>query len=100
MVYAYEQDVPIDASLYAGIIDELGPEPLAGLMVHLCVSRPEGGLRYIDVWESEQQCADAFEHRIHPAVDAAFGSQRPDGEPELRPLRVIHATGAINVELM
>ena len=99
MVYAYEQDVPIDAGRYAQIIENLGSEPLAGLLVHLCVTRPEGGLRYIDVWDSQQQCADAFEHRIHPAVDAAFGSARPDVEPEIRVLKLVHASGAIAVGL-
>jgi hypothetical protein len=32
------------------------------------VRRPDGGLRYIDVWESEEDCARAFDERIHPAV--------------------------------
>lgn len=99
MVYAYEQDVPIDEARYASIIDNLGPEPLAGLLLHLCVTRPDGGLRYIDVWEDEQHCAAAFEHRIHPAVNAAFGTGRPPGEPEVRTLQLLHATGAITVDL-
>ncbi|HWO64203.1 MAG TPA: hypothetical protein VNO31_29645, partial [Umezawaea sp.] len=73
MVYAYVQDVPIGDELYRKVIDELGPEPLAGSLMHLCVRRPDGGLRYIDVWESEEACARAFDERIHPAVDTAFG---------------------------
>jgi hypothetical protein len=97
VAYAYEQDVPIDAALYARIIDNLGPEPMDGLLVHLCVTRPEGGLRYIDVWESEEKCAAAFEERIHPAVDAAFGAGRPAGEPEVRRLDLVHASGNVDV---
>ena len=94
MVYAYIQDVPIDTGLYERIIDELGPEPLAGSLLHLCVLRPDGGLRYIDVWESEEQCARAFDERVHPAVDAAFGGTRPPGEPTVDHLQVIDARGS------
>jgi hypothetical protein len=95
MVYAYTQDVPIDADVYARIIEAIGDEPMDGLLVHLCVRRPDGGLRYIDVWETEQQCARAFEQRIHPAVDATFGGARPPVEPTTVPLEVIDAGGAL-----
>ncbi|GLZ39535.1 hypothetical protein [Actinokineospora sp. NBRC 105648] len=94
VVYAYTQDVPIDEALYRKIIDALGAEPLAGQLVHLCVRRPDGGLRYIDVWESREACATAFDDRIHPAVDRAFGGSRP-GEPTVEHLEVLHATGAL-----
>jgi hypothetical protein len=94
MVHAYVQDVPIGEDLYRRIIDELGPEPLPGQLLHLCVRQPDGRLRYIDVWESEQACARAFDERIHPAVNAAFGGTRPAGEPEVHPLDVLHASGA------
>jgi hypothetical protein len=95
MVYSYIQDVPIGEDLYRRIIDGLGPEPLAGLLLHLCVREPDGRLRYIDVWESEHRCAQAFEERIHPAVDAAFGGDRPSSEPEVHRLDVLHASGAL-----
>jgi hypothetical protein len=93
VVYAFTQDVPIGPELYQRIIDEIGPEPLAGALVHVCVRLPEGGLRYIDVWESEEACARAFEDRIHPAVDRAFGGARPRGEPEVHRLDVIDIRG-------
>lgn len=95
MVYAYIQDVPIGEDMYRRIIEGLGPEPLAGGLLHLCVREPDGRLRYIDVWESEQACAQAFHDRIHPVVDAAFGGQRPSSEPEVQHLDVLHATGAL-----
>lgn len=95
MVYAFVQDVPIDTDLYSRIVDELGPEPLAGNLLHLCVRRPEGGLRYIDVWADEQACTRAFDERIHPAVDRAFGGQRPAQEPTVQHLDLVHATGAL-----
>lgn len=95
MVYAYIQDVPIDEELYRKIIDAIGPEPLTGSLLHLCVRRPDGGLRYIDVWESEDACARAFDERVHPAVDAAFGGVRPAAEPTVEHLVVLHASGSL-----
>jgi hypothetical protein len=95
MVYAFIQDVPIGEDLYRRIIGNIGPEPVAGQILHLCVREPDGRLRYIDVWESEQACALAFDERIHPAVNAAFGGNRPGTEPEVHRLDVLHAGGAL-----
>jgi hypothetical protein len=93
-MYAFTQDVPIDESQYRVIMAALGPEPLDGQLLHLCVRREDGGLRYIDIWESEQKCGAAFEGRIHAAVDTAFGGSRP-GEPVVNHLEVLHATGSV-----
>ncbi|MDT7711050.1 MAG: hypothetical protein QOG20_6657 [Pseudonocardiales bacterium] len=95
MVYAYTQDVPIGEGLYRRILDELGPEPLEGSLLHLCVRTPEGGLRYIEVWESEELCAKAFDERVHPAVDRAFGGSRPPGEPTVMHLEVVEGRGSV-----
>jgi hypothetical protein len=95
MVYAYIQDVPIREDLYRSIIAKIGPEPIAGSLIHLCVRQPDGRLQYIDVWESEEACTKAFDDRIHPAVDAAFGGNRPATEPAVHHLDVIHASGAL-----
>ncbi len=95
MVYAYIQDVPIGEDLYRRIIDKIGPEPMTGQLLHLCVRESDGRLRYIDVWESEESCTRAFDERIHPAVNAAFGGERPAGEPEVHRLDVLHASGAL-----
>jgi hypothetical protein len=95
MVHAFTQDVPIDADMYGRITAAIGPEPMDGLLLHLCVRNPQGGLRYIDVWETEEQCARAFDERIHPAVDRAFGGARPPVEPTVDRLDVIEARGAV-----
>jgi hypothetical protein len=87
--------VPIDFATYERIMESLGPTPLNGSLLHLCVRRPEGGLRYIDIWESKEACARAFEDRIHPAVDAVFGGRRPPVEPTVHHFEVLHATGAL-----
>jgi hypothetical protein len=97
MVYAFTQDVPIDEDTYRKIINRIGPEPIKGSLLHLAVRRPDGGLRYIDVWESEDACARAFEERIHPAVHGVFEQTgfRPDGEPPVTHLDVIDASGTV-----
>lgn len=95
MVYAYTQDVPIDEPSYWRIIEQLGAEPLSGQLLHLCVRRPDGGLRYIHVWESEEVCTRAFDERVHPAVDAAFGGHRPATEPEVHRFDVVDARGSM-----
>jgi hypothetical protein len=93
-MYAFIQDVPITQELYAKIMENLGAEPMAGLIVHLAVRREDGLLRYIDVWESKEACAATFEKRIHPAVAAAFRDAkfRPDGEPRRDELDVVDVT--------
>ncbi|MEO8828044.1 hypothetical protein [Lapillicoccus sp.] len=90
MVYAYIQDVPIGENLYRRVIAELGPEPLAGQLAHLCVRKSDDRLQYIDVWESVEACTQAFDDRIHKAVDTAFGGARPDTEPTVDPLDILH----------
>jgi len=93
MPYAFIQDVPIDAAFYARIVEALGNEPPPGLIVHLAVERPEGGLRYVDVWESEAHWDRFGEERLHPVVHKMlgeiFGENLPD-EPDRVPLPVIH----------
>lgn len=95
MAHAFTQDVPIDAQMHARIQAALGGEPLAGLLLHLVVTRSEGGLRYIDVWESKDACARAFDERIHPAVDGAFGGTRPGVEPVVNKLDVVAVMGLL-----
>ena len=96
MTYAFTQDVPIDAAFYARIVAQLGAEPPEGLIIHLAIERPEGGLRYLDVWESEQHCERFTEDRLHPVVHGLlreiFGDALPP-EPERSLLEVVHAWG-------
>lgn len=93
MTYAFTMDVPIDADFYRRIVDALGSDPPTGLVTHLAVERPEGGLRYVEVWESEGDWSRFREERLHPVVhpllQEVLGVVPPD--PELVPLPVIHA---------
>ncbi|HEY1617147.1 MAG TPA: hypothetical protein VGG25_05985 [Streptosporangiaceae bacterium] len=94
MTYAFTQDVPIDAAFYQRITDGLGDAPQKGLIAHIAAELPGGGLRYFDVWESEQDFDRFADERLHPVVHPLlaeiFGSDLPS-EPERQPVRVIHA---------
>ena len=96
MTYAFTQDVPIDSTFYQRIVAGLGDELPKGLITHIAIERPEGGLRYIDVWESEEDCDSFGEKRLHPVVHGLlgeiFGDDLP-AEPERIPLSVIHVWG-------
>lgn len=95
-MYAFEQDVPIDAAVHAQIIAELGNEPPPGLLAHIAIEREDGHLHYLDLWQSEADC-DAFTHdRLHPAVGAALTKAgiQVDSEPPRREVNVIDLWGA------
>lgn len=90
MTFAWTQDLPIDMAIYKRIETEIGEEAAKGLVVHV-VTRIPGGLRYLDVWESEQDCDRFFAERVHPAVSrvfAAAGFAGPAQEPPRTPLDV------------
>jgi len=93
MTFAFTQDVPIDDAFYQRITADLGNEPPQGLVVHLAIENPDGGLRYVDVWQSEQDWNRFVEDRLHPVIHGllyeVFGDDMPP-EPELTPLSVIH----------
>jgi hypothetical protein len=98
MTYAFIQDVPIDAAFYARMREDLGPESPDGLISHVVLERAEGGLRYIDIWESEQDWDRFVEHRLHPVIHRlladVFGDDMPP-EPERTSATIIDVwTGA------
>jgi hypothetical protein len=93
MTYAFMQDVPIDAGTDKRITDGLGDRPPQGLIVHVVPERPQGGLRYIDVWESEDDWAKFGEDRLHPVVHGILSEIAGDDlppEPERVPIVPIH----------
>jgi hypothetical protein len=90
-LYAWTQDVPIDADAYGEIIARIGDAKMPGNLVHLAIELADGKMRYIDVWESEEACDDAFEAVVHPAVHPVLESRGivVNGEPPRIPLNVI-----------
>ena len=93
MTYAFTQDVPIDAAFYQRIAHGLGDDLPKGLITHLAIERPEGGLRYIDIWESEVDYERFVDERLHPVVhdllSEIFGDNLPP-EPERTPISIVH----------
>ena len=93
MFYAFEQEVPIKEDVYRKIMERMGPEPLAGQIVHLVARSGDGTLRYVDVWASREACERAFKERIHPAVSAVFreiGFRVDDGRAQVGEGGLIH----------
>lgn len=90
-LFAWTQDVPIGTAAYAEINARMADAAMPGLVVHIAVEQPDGTLRYIDVWESEQACDAAFESVIHPAVHPVLQERqvRVTGEPPRTPLPVV-----------
>ncbi len=91
MPFAFVQDVPANEAMYAQIKELLPAGAPAGLVVHLAVKR-EGGLRYIDVWETEAQW-DTFRHEhVEPAVEkvlAGYGIPHTHDDVAFDPLELV-----------
>jgi hypothetical protein len=90
MPYAFTQDVPITWPVYEQIRRELGEAVPRGLIAHLVIET-EKGLRYLDVWESKEQCMEFLSGRIHPILGrimARAGIARPEREPSQDPIEV------------
>jgi hypothetical protein len=80
-MYAFTQDLPITTDVYARIMEGVGTAPPAGCIVH-AVARIDGGLRYIDIWESRQACDRFLQERVHPILQAAFSAAGATLPPE------------------
>ena len=68
MPYAFIQDVPANEHIYGQIRGKLGDDAPAGLIAHL-VFKHEGGLRYIDVWDTQDDWERFRDERVEPVVD-------------------------------
>jgi hypothetical protein len=80
-MYAFTQDLPITTDVYAKIMEGVGSKPAAGCVMHAVV-RIEGGLRYIDIWESREACDRFLEERVHPVLHHAFNAAGATLPPE------------------
>lgn len=68
VTYAFIQDVPADEAMYVQIRAQLGDEPPKGLIAHVVVKRA-GGLRYVDVWDTQADWERFRDERVEPVVD-------------------------------
>ena len=73
-MYAFIQDVPGTAAVYARINDamELGAEPVPGLVAHVVIQRPDG-LRYVNVWHHADDWLRFRDTTLLPAVEQVLG---------------------------
>ncbi|MCU1457958.1 MAG: hypothetical protein JWL73_2050 [Actinomycetia bacterium] len=91
MPYAFSQDVPIDAATYHRVSGLIGDEPPQGMVSHVVVELPDGGLRITDVWESEEACNKFGDTRLMPALRTVLGDEMMDMPPPPREeLAVVH----------
>ncbi len=73
MPYALQFDVPADEQFYRRVSAEIGDGKPAGLVAHL-VARRDGGLRHIEVWNSEDDWERFRTDRLEPALDRVFAA--------------------------
>jgi hypothetical protein len=64
---------------YEAVNDEVGRAAPPGCIVHTA-SEVDGGVRVVDVWESQQHIDDFFQNQLGPAF-AKLGVEAP--QPEL-----------------
>lgn len=90
-LYAWTQDLPIDAATYEEIAARIGETKMPGLIVHVAIEQPDGRMRYLDVWESEQACDAAMEAVVHPAVHPVLSARGVvvQGEPPRTAVNVV-----------
>jgi hypothetical protein len=67
MTYAFIQDVPADREMYAKIRAKLPTAAPAGLITHVVIEQ-ESGLRYVDVWATEEDWTRFRDDFVEPAV--------------------------------
>ena len=95
MTYAFIQDVPGNADIYAAIDALLPSERPPGLVAHVAIER-DGGLRYVDVWETEADFADFRDAHIIPAVEKVLSER---GIPHDMSLSRFEQVDVIDVKL-
>ena len=92
MPYCFIQDVPADAEIYRQIMELVPSEAPAGLISHVAAQR-DGGLRYVDVWESQADWERFRDEHVEPAVTkvlANYGIEHTHDGVTFDELDVIH----------
>jgi hypothetical protein len=90
--YCFIQDVPANEEMYRQIMELVPRDTPPGLITHVAAKR-DGGLRYVDVWESEADWQRFHESVIEPAVTkvlAGYGIEHTHDGVTIDELDVIH----------
>jgi hypothetical protein len=95
-MYAFEQDVPINAAVHARIMADLGDQTPEGLIAHIAIEREDGHLHYLDLWDSREDCDRFTDERLHPVIGKALAEAgiHPEGEPPRRVATLVDLWGA------
>ena len=91
MVYAFTYEVPSNSEIYGEITAPLGDERAPGFIAHIAY-RTGSGLRYLDVWNSEDEYKAFVVDRLHPAVHGVLSEKLGfvPPEPPITVLDVVH----------
>ncbi len=73
MPYGFIQDVPGNEEMYRQIKAKLDGELPKGLVCHVALRR-DYGLRYIDVWETQDDWERFRDEQVEPAVGEVLGA--------------------------
>jgi hypothetical protein len=90
MPYAFVQDVPADENIYAQV-KELLPAHPPGLVAHIAL-KCDGGLRYVDVWDTQESWDRFRADHVEPAVEkvlAGFGIPHTHDDVTIEPIDVV-----------
>ena len=91
MSYAFFYDVPGDEAMYQQVKGQIGDEVAEGLMLHL-VTKIDGGLRHLNVWQTTEDWQRYRRERVGPAVGAVLASAgipAPAGPPVEQALHLV-----------
>ena len=67
MSYASVAEFDVDLDTHRKIIEAVGDDPIAGLIVH-AAGPCEAGVRSVDVWETKDDSDRFFAERLMPAM--------------------------------
>lgn len=69
MAYGTIMEFDVDLDTHRQIIEEVGDDPIDGLVVH-AAGPSDVGIRSIDVWETKEHSDRFFVERLAPAMAA------------------------------
>jgi heme-degrading monooxygenase HmoA len=75
MAVLMENDVTQGSTeIYDAVAEKLEIEgnPPAGMIAHAAIDRGEGGMRIVDVWESQQDFETFRDERLFPAIQSVM----------------------------
>ncbi|MDQ4027831.1 MAG: hypothetical protein M3214_07260 [Actinomycetota bacterium] len=96
MSYACFYDVPADEQFYRRVMAEIGGDAPDGLVLHLVVKR-DGGLRYTEVWKSQEDWERFRRERVAPALEKVF---RAAGFDETPPRPIEHEIEVVDIQTL